>query len=253
MRRVIGSTQFQDANPFLLMDEFKNDDRGEYEAGFPMHPHKGFEIITYMKKGAFSHRDSSGHEGHLGEGGVQWITAGKGILHEELPEKFDGDLLGFQLWVNLPKDHKLTEPQYSNFAAESIPVVQHEGLQVKVIAGTYEDQEGPVHTHHPIHYLDVMLHGGEFAVEANEVNVIFITGGEVTIEADGEKSIVHEGTILSITDVKTITAHANEGSMVMLRAAALREPVVKYGPFVMNTSEEIEQAIQEYQNGEFAK
>ena len=157
LRRIIGSPELNLLDPFLLLDEFKSDDKDDYIAGFPSHPHRGFETVTYLMHGAFRHRDSKGNEGHLRSGSVQWMTAGRGIIHSEMPEQEDGQVWGYQLWVNLPQKYKMTEPRYQDIPAEKIPVVEENGRMVKIIAGEYDGVEGPAESFFPISYFDVTL------------------------------------------------------------------------------------------------
>lgn len=249
LRRIIGHRRLEDANPFLMLDEFKSDDREEYQAGFPMHPHRGFETITYMVKGVFAHKDSKGHSGILQEGEVQWMTAGKGILHEEMPELFDGQLWGYQLWVNLPQAEKMRNPKYTHIKEKDIPLIEERGLKVKVIAGSYNERKGPARTVYPVDFFDVTLHGGQFVREAKEMNIIYVHSGSITIQADEEEKILHEGMTIYVRDVKRIKIQGDNGGFLLMSAHALNEPLVKYGPFVMNTEDEIVKALHDYQKG----
>ena len=153
LKRVIGTRELDHLDPFLLLDEFKNDNPDDYLAGFPEHPHRGFETVTYMMAGAFTHRDSKGHEGHLTAGSIQWMTAGRGLIHSEMPEQSDGLAWGFQLWLNLPAKLKMTEPKYQDIAQESLPVVETKGLRVKILAGEYESVRSPAQSFHSFYLL----------------------------------------------------------------------------------------------------
>src|SRR5579862_3557699 len=154
LKRILGSPELNQLDPFLLLDEFKNDDPNDYEAGFPDHPHRGFETLTYLMAGAFTHRDSKGNEGHLTAGSVQWMTAGKGIVHSEMPEQTDGLAWGYQLWLNLPKKFKMVEPQYQDLASEKLPVVDKDGIWVKILAGEYGGVKSPGKSFIPFAYFD---------------------------------------------------------------------------------------------------
>src|SRR5258708_29999903 len=144
LKRIIGTQELDQLDPFLLWDEFKNDNPDDYAVGFPDHPHRGFETVTYMMAGAFTHRDSKGHEGHLTAGSVQWMTAGKGIIHSEMPEQTDGLAWGYQLWLNLPAKYKMTEPKYQDLQSDTLPVVEKEGKRIKLLAGADEGWKTPV-------------------------------------------------------------------------------------------------------------
>ncbi len=165
LKRILGSPELNQLDPFLLLDEFKNDDPEDYEAGFPDHPHRGFETITYLMAGAFTHRDSKGHEGHLNAGSVQWMTAGKGLIHSEMPEQADGLAWGYQLWLNLPAKLKMTEPKYQDLPSEKLPVVEKDGVRVKVLAGEYAGVQSPGKSFIPFTYLDVKLQPGAVLVQ----------------------------------------------------------------------------------------
>ena len=157
LTRIIGSPELNMLDPFLLLDEFGSDNPNDYIAGFPPHPHRGFETITYMLNGKFTHEDTAGNKGHLSDGGVQWMTAGKGVIHSEMPEQTEGLVRGFQLWFNLPKEKKMIEPAYHDIQSDQIPVVEFEGGRVKVISGTFQGTTGPGRPHTGMMYLDIHL------------------------------------------------------------------------------------------------
>ena len=172
LNRVIGTSTLDNADPFFLLDEFRSDNKDDYIKGFPMHPHRGIETITYMVEGSFIHRDSKGNEGTLKSGEVQWMTAGKGILHEEMPAMEDGHLWGYQLWVNLPKKFKMVEPTYRHIKSNEIPLIKEEGLEVKIISGEFNGHHGPVKSYFPVDYMDVRINGGTFKREVRGTNII---------------------------------------------------------------------------------
>ena len=251
--RVVGTQQIDYLDPFLMLDEFKNDDPGAYVAGFPEHPHRGFETVSYMKQGAMRHRDSAGNEGVIQDGGVQWMTAGRGIIHSEMPEQTDGLLWGYQLWVNLPASQKMTEPRYQDIQKEGIPEVITDDLHVRIMAGSYAGTKGASQTLWPVEYMDVMAQSG--AVFTHDIpdghNVmIFVYDGTVIAEGGsiGTKQLgvfAQEGTL-------EITASDEGAGFLVMAGKPIGEPVAKMGPFVMNTEAEIRQAVQDFRAGRFA-
>jgi quercetin 2,3-dioxygenase len=254
--RVIGSRELADLDPFLLLDEFRSDDAGDYIAGFPEHPHRGFETVTYMLAGRMRHGDSQGNTGLLGPGSVQWMTAGRGIVHSEMPEQEDGLMWGFQLWVNLPAREKLTTPRYQDIAPESIPQVALEaGGNVRVIAGEFNGTRGPVQAEatQPL-YLDVTLPGGagfNTLVPESHNAFVYVYDGEIAIGQGEKPRIVKRGELAVLGRGMIIAAAAREAGARFLVVAGhpLNEPVARYGPFVMNTPAEIRQALIDYQSG----
>lgn len=251
IRRIAGA---RDMDPFLMLDEFGSDDPDDYIAGFPEHPHRGFETVTYMLAGYMEHRDSVGNHGRLGPGDVQWMTAGKGILHSEMPLQEDGLMRGFQLWVNLPSAHKMTAPRYQEIASDSIPQVQEPGTSVRVIAGEYQGVEGAVRdiVTKPT-YLDIHLEdnaGVAQRIEAGHSALVYVYEGLIVIGQD-ERVHVASGhaAVLSDSGQARLTAVGGSARALLLAAQPLREPVVQYGPFVMNTREEIHQAMEDFEGG----
>jgi redox-sensitive bicupin YhaK (pirin superfamily) len=262
LKRSIGQTRGLYHDPFLMLDEFSSDNPGDYIAGFPAHPHRGFETVTYLLDGHMLHEDHLGHRGDLKSGGVQWMTAARGIIHSEMPQQLEGRMRGFQLWINLPADEKMKRASYRDIDAAEIPVVAlSSGGRVKVIAGTVDEEgsqtRGPIAglTTDPV-YLDVELPAGaEFAhaVHADYNAFVYVYEGTVAIgEGDEARELAtgHAG-ILSSGDRIAVTARS-DARFLLLAGRPLREPIVQYGPFVMNTREEIEQALRDYQNGELA-
>lgn len=254
LTRSIGSPVISHLDPFLLLDEFRSDDAADYIGGFPDHPHRGFETVTYMLAGRMRHGDNKGNVGLLGPGSVQWMTAGRGIIHSEMPEQENGLMWGFQLWVNLPAHAKMSAPRYQDIPPDQIPVVATaDGITVKVIAGRYGDVAGPVDAHHTdATYLDVTIPaGGTFrhAIPAgyNAFTYPFegavISGGERV--GRGEVGIYDDG------DSVEITTRDGAARVLLIAGRPIGEQVARYGPFVMNTSEEIRQAFADYQNGQF--
>ncbi len=258
LTRVIGGGELPDLDPFLLLDEFGTDRAEDYIGGFPDHPHRGFETVTYMLDGRMRHRDNHGNEGLLVPGSVQWMTAGRGLVHSEMPEQESGRMRGFQLWVNLPARDKMTAPRYQEFAPDRIPVVHPTaGVTVKVIAGTVGDVRGPIEqpATDPL-YLDIALVAGgrwEYALPSGHNAFAYAFEGAATIgEGDGARPLAtHELAVLGGGD--RFVAAAGEGGARMLLVAGrpLRENVARHGPFVMNTREELMQAFVDYQQGRF--
>ena len=263
LTRVLGQPALPDLDPFLMLDEFRSDEAADYLAGFPDHPHRGFETVTYMLAGRMRHADNHGNSGLLHAGSVQWMTAGRGIVHSEMPEQEAGLMWGFQLWINLPARDKMTAPRYQDIAPEAIPEVplgQGAG-RVRVIAGAFGGVRGPVAVDatDPT-YLDVHLPPGaqfEHEVPAGYSAFAYVYEGAALLGAPGDAAeAVGRGQIAVFGDGgERIGASAEadgQGTRFLLLAGKpLREPVAKYGPFVMNTQSEIRQAIVDFQSGRF--
>lgn len=254
LTRVIGQQRLPDLDPFLMLDEFRSDDAKDYIAGFPDHPHRGFETVTYMLAGRMRHGDNKGHTGLLRPGSVQWMTAGRGIVHSELPEQEDGLMWGFQLWVNLPARDKMTDPRYQEIAPEDVPEVSPgDGSRVRVIAGRFGSAVGPIAgiATDPT-YLDVSLPAGGRFLHAlpeshNAFVYVFEGAARIGAEAVGRSRIA----VLSHGERLEVDAAGGPARFILVAGKPLEEPVVKYGPFVMNTAEEIHQAIADFQAGRF--
>ncbi|MGH8456209.1 MAG: pirin family protein [Stenotrophobium sp.] len=261
LRRSLGASQALRHDPFLMLDEFFSDDPNDYLAGFPSHPHRGFETVTYMLDGHMQHRDHMGNQGDLGPGDVQWMTAARGIIHSEMPQQSEGRMRGFQLWINLPAQEKMKPAAYRDVPAREIPTVKLKaGGEVRVIAGDFV-QDG-VRTAGPIQggstaplYLDVRLPAGvefETAITAGHNSFAYVYEGDAVVGTDAKPLPQRAAGLLSDGDSVRIKAGAQGVRLLLLAAKPLREPVVQYGPFVMNTREEIEQAIDDYQSGKLA-
>ncbi|HEX9184465.1 MAG TPA: pirin family protein [Burkholderiales bacterium] len=257
LRRSLGASQLARHDPFLMLDEFYSDDPDDYLAGFPSHPHRGFETVTYMLDGHMQHKDSGGNTGDLGPGDVQWMTAARGLVHSEMPQQTEGRMRGFQLWLNLPAKEKMKAPAYRDIAAKDIPVVRVSGGQVKVIAGRYGETLGAVHggTTDP-HYWDVHLEPGAAFVASLPAGYgafLYAYEGEAAVGEEAKPLPHRAAGLLSDGDAVKIQAGAQGARVLVLAGKPIREPVVQYGPFVMNTREEIGQAIADYQAGDFAR
>ncbi|HEY5899360.1 MAG TPA: pirin family protein [Burkholderiales bacterium] len=250
LRRSLGQSPHARLDPFLMLDEFSSDDAADYIAGFPSHPHRGFETVTYILDGHMLHEDHLGNKGNLKSGGVQWMTAGRGIIHSEMPQQERGRMRGFQLWINLPAKEKMKPARYKDLQASDIPeVALADGGKVRVIAGEYGGASAPVAwTATDATYLDVHLAaGGRFEMPMKDGYNAFAyiyEGALDGIEPHAAAVFSSQGDI----ELKT-----QQGARFLLLAARpIGEPVVQYGPFVMNTREEIEQAIRDYQSGRLA-
>jgi hypothetical protein len=253
IRRSLGTSALDYLDPFLLLDEFKSDDGADYIAGFPDHPHRGFETVTYMLAGSMRHQDHKGNEGLLRPGSVQWMTAGRGIVHSEMPMQEDGLMWGFQLWVNLPARDKMTEPRYQDIPPESIPEVEREdGVRIRIVAGDALGQKGPVSgvATSPL-YLDVFLPSGrEYVHEIPAGHNAFAYVFEGEGEAGGEALSSGELAVFSPEgDAVRVSSRGTPMRFLLLAARPLDEPMARYGPFVMNTREEIRQAFEDYRRG----
>lgn len=257
--RVIGQPALDMFDPFLLLDTFRSDDPDDYIAGFPPHPHRGFETVTYLLNGKMRHKDNAGHEGVIEAGGIQWMTAGKGIVHSEMPEQEDGLLEGFQLWVNLPSDHKMDDPAYQEYPADKIPTEKRVGAEVRVITGTTcEGTSGPVvqPLTEPL-YLDVKLDAGAEFIEriASGHNAFLydIEGETLLDDSKGKPQAVTRDQLALLSEGDEIAVKAgDEGSrFLVISGKPLKESVARGGPFVMNTQQELRQAFHDYQSGNF--
>jgi redox-sensitive bicupin YhaK (pirin superfamily) len=263
LTRLLTQDLQQRLDPFLMLDNFASDDPNDYGAGFPNHPHRGFETVTYMISGRMRHRDSAGHEGLLQNGGVQWMTAGRGLIHSELPEQEEGVMEGFQLWLNLPGRDKMREPWYRDIQSEEIPEVRTpEGVTVRVIAGESHGVKGSVQREatEPL-YLDLHFNADNQRFEqplpaGRNAFVVVYRGNVEVVAADGSTSTVASGRLAIL---------ANAGDGVVLRSAGheparalliagqpLREPIAQYGPFVMNTRQQLLEAVEDFNNGRLA-
>ena len=260
LTRVIGQPALPMLDPFLMLDAFRSDRPGDYIAGFPPHPHRGFETVSYLLAGRMRHEDNAGHAGVIESGGVQWMTAGRGIVHSEMPEQEEGLLEGFQLWVNLPAEHKMDPPAYQEHPATEIPQEQREGgVKLRVVAGeTALGTRGPIHQPltEPL-YLDVELPAGRTLHEhlpRHHNAFVYVIDGEVEAEdADGQGVSLQrdELGVLSHGESVSLGAGERDTRFLLIAGRPLNEPVARGGPFVMNTKAEIRQAFDDYESGRF--
>lgn len=255
LARSLGTPKLEQLDPFLMLDEFRSDNPGDYIAGFPAHPHRGFETVTIMLAGSMQHKDSTGNTGDLRAGSVQWMTAGRGIIHSEMPQQEDGLMWGFQLWVNLPAKDKMTAPRYQDVAPTDIPEVVHDDAKVRVVAGTLQGVIGPVGgvATDPIMF-DVLLPAGKrVTLAVPESHNAFVYPFEGSAELDG-RHVERGHLVVTARDGDEVEVLAGEeGSRFLLVAGRpIGEPVARYGPFVMNTEAELHQAVKDYRAGRLA-
>jgi len=264
LRRSIAPSRENPLDPFLLFDHFAfNDPIQGPIRGFPMHPHRGIETVTYMLEGSVHHRDSLGNAGLIGPGDVQWMTSGRGILHEEMPRRDpEGNIYGFQLWVNLPAALKMTQPRYQEVSASSIPIVKKDGAAVRLVAGEVDGVRGPVTeiAANPV-YLEVQLDPGAGFTQSipeghTAVAYVFKGEGEFGVGKDGQGECVEAVHMIVFGDGDHLKVQALPDAPVhfmLMAGAPFNEPIVPYGPFVMNTAEEIQQTLEELRNGTFVQ
>jgi len=249
LTRIIGSPELNMLDPFLLLDEFGSDNPNDYIAGFPPHPHRGFETITYMINGKFTHKDTAGNKGHLSDGGVQWMTAGRGVIHSEMPEQTEGLVRGFQLWFNLPKEKKMIDPAYHDIQADQIPVVELGNGKVKVISGSFQDVTGPGRPHTGMMYLDVHLYDKQdivLPIEDDWNGFVYVYEGSIDANISVPKGNL---AVLNTKNDFLCSSTLENTRFILVAGQPLNEPVARGGPFVMNTKGEILQAFEDYQSG----
>lgn len=259
--RSIGSRVLPEANPFLLLDELRSDDAADYMGGFPPHPHRGFETVTYMLEGQMRHKDSVGNEGVIRSGDVQWMTAGSGIVHSEMPEQKEGSLWGFQFWINLPAAHKMREPRYQEIASKNIPELELPQGKVRVITGEVGDLQGGAIqgavddiVTEPL-LLDIQLESGEWqtAIPEEHVAMVYVYRGALKV---GEQT-VQQQQLARLSEGEQLVLQVDESAgesvgALVFAAAPIDEPIARSGPFVMNTEAELQQAFEDYRSGSFA-
>jgi redox-sensitive bicupin YhaK (pirin superfamily) len=259
LKRSIGTRTLDHVDPFLLLDDFTSKNPADYQAGFPLHPHRGIETVTYLLTGAVRHKDTLENSGEIGAGEVQWMTAGSGIMHEEMPQARPEGIAGFQLWVNMPARLKMTAPHYQNISANEIPEIRRDGgATIRMIAGTVDGVTGPVGgiAAEPV-YLDISLApGGSFVHSIPRAHAAFAYLFEGAARFGGEDSSTVTGPRLVVLgDGDTVEARAENSParFLLISGKSLNEPIARYGLFVMNTKEEIEQTLHELQQGTFAR
>jgi redox-sensitive bicupin YhaK (pirin superfamily) len=254
LKRVLGNDNDSTLDPFLLLDHFGSDNPEDYIKGFPWHPHRGMETVTYMWTGEVEHGDSMGNKGVIKSGDIQWMTAGSGIIHQEMPQKYDGLMQGFQLWVNLPAKKKMIDPKYRGIEKNHIPTVVKDGSTVKIIAGKMDGTNGPVRDLSiDIEYFDVELAAGKtfkYSTPKNDTVFAYIVAGSVEVQGknvkQGQCAVFDAGDLVSI-------GSRNGSHFLFVSGQPLNEPVAWRGPIVMNTEEELDKAFEELDTGTFIK
>ena len=244
-------------DPFLMLDEFGSDNKDDYIGGFPPHPHRGIETVTYMLQGEFEHEDSTGSKGRMKSGDVQWMKTGSGIIHSEMPAMSDGRLHGFQLWINMPAKLKMSEPNYIYINSDQMQIHEDDEKKVKVIAGKFEKAEGPVKKHNvePI-YFDVELKKGkqfDFELPSSHNTFIYLIEGQIKVGNENHKKLEGSTLILLKRGKNLAISSMTNSKFLIISGKPIGEQIAKGGPFVMNTKAEILQAVQDYHNGTFVK
>jgi len=257
LKRSIGTPEADYIDPFLMLDEFGSENKDDYVAGFPPHPHRGIETVTYMLHGEFEHEDSIGSKGKMEPGDVQWMKTGRGIIHSEMPAMSDGKLLGFQLWINMPAKLKKNKPEYLYIKGNELGIHRDDEKIVKVIAGKFEKAEGPQKNHNvdPIYFHILLNEGKMFKCDVPEEHnsFIYLLKGEIKI-GEKEHDQTKDSNLILLERGNELHVKANKKSeFLFIAGRPIGEPIARGGPFVMNTKAEILEAIQDYNNGKFAK
>lgn len=251
LTRVINQPSLKHQDPFLMLDEFRSDNPNDYIAGFPPHPHRGFCTLTYMLAGRMEHQDSVGNTGVVEAGGAQWMKAAKGIIHAEMPKQEEGLMWGFQLWLNLPAKDKMTPAEWADHPSDSIPVIAQDGAEIRLVAGEYKSEKGPIQQpERRFLMVDVRLDADtSTAIESQHQRqrLAYVYQGELMVNGESVK----RGELLQLDQEATLelTTSDESAAFILLAAEPIGEPIVQYGPFVMNESHEIEQALRDYQAG----
>ena len=257
LKRAIGTPELDYYDPFLMLDEFGSDNAEDYVAGFPPHPHRGIETVTYMLKGEFEHEDSTGAKGRMASGDVQWMKTGRGIIHSEMPAMSEGKLQGFQLWINMPAELKKNKPEYIYIDSKQMQTYKDLDKKITIIAGKFKDVEGPVFKHNvePI-YFDVELNEGKefnFELSSTHNSFIYLVDGDIKI-GDQTHEPIQNSKLIILNKEKNLDVLALKNSkFLLISGKPIGEPIARGGPFVMNTEAEIQEAIQDFHNGTFAK
>ncbi|NOZ53597.1 MAG: pirin family protein [Gammaproteobacteria bacterium] len=251
VHRTIGTPALRNLDPFLLLDYFSSNNPGDYIAGFPDHPHRGFITLTYMLNGHMLHQDSMGNKGDLRSGSAQWMKAASGVIHSEMPQQSSGLMRGFQLWINLPGREKMSAPEYQDFSPNAIPIIKTKGVRVKLLSGQYHGHLGPINDpNSQVHYLDVTLEKNKlFSYTLNEhlQGFVYVFEGQAKID----DITLRQHTFAHLGDGDTVALKANDSGarFILVAGQPINEPIVQHGPFVMNTRKEIERAFADYRDG----
>ena len=257
LKRSMGIPELDFIDPFLMFDEFGSENKDDYIAGFPDHPHRGIETVTYMLNGKFRHEDSTGNKGDLGPGSVQWMTAAGGIIHSEMPIMKEGKLHGFQLWVNMPAKLKMGRPSYQNIEPKEIPEFKDQEKKIKIIAGKYQDKIGPIKgiSVDPI-YIDVELEKDKifnFIIPSSHNAFVYLVTGEIKIGNKKHDQLQNSNLICLQNGSDLKISAIKKSKFLVIAGKPIGEPIARGGPFVMNTKEEILKAVQDYHSGNFVQ
>jgi hypothetical protein len=255
LKRSIGTLSIDYFDPFLMLDEFGSENKDNYIGGFPPHPHRGIETVTYLLAGEFEHEDSTGAKGRMCAGDVQWMKTGGGIIHSEMPTMTEGKLHGFQLWINMPAKLKMNKPEYIYIDTKQMQVHKDNDKKIKVIAGKFEDAEGPVKGHNvePV-YLDIEIEKEKeftFNLPSTHNSLIYLIEGEVKVGEQNHNPIKDSTLIILTRGEKLKVSGLTKAKFLLISGKPIEEPIARGGPFVMNTKEEILKAVQDYHNGTF--
>lgn len=255
VHRTLGTPARRHLDPFLMLDHISSDNPDDYQSGFPEHPHRGFNTFTYMLEGHMRHGDSMGNHGDLGPGGAQWMKAASGVIHSEMPQQVGGLMRGFQLWVNLPAQEKMSEPAYQEIRPESVPEITDGNVKLRLLAGEYGDRRGPVaDAHTQVTIFDIALGANasfSHPVATGHNAFVYVFEGDARI-ADIDVSI-HHLAVLGPGESLIIKAGSDGVRLLFVTGKPIGEPIVQYGPFVMNSREEIEQAMADYRGGRLVR
>ena len=257
LKRSIGTHLIDYHDPFLMLDEFGSENKDDYIGGFPAHPHRGIETVTYMLSGEFEHEDSTGAKGVMSPGDVQWMKTGSGVIHSEMPAMTDGKLHGFQLWLNMPAKYKMNKPEYIYIDAKKMQIYKDNEKKINVIAGKYRDAEGPVKGHNvePV-YLDIDIEKDKefnFNLPSTHNSLIYLIEGEIKV-GDKNHDEVKDSTLIILTKGEKLKVSSlSKAKFLLISGKPIGEPIARGGPFVMNTKAEVLQAVQDYHNGTFVK
>ena len=255
LKRSIGTHLIDYHDPFLMLDEFGSENKDDYIGGFPPHPHRGIETVTYMLSGEFEHEDSTGAKGRMSSGDVQWMKTGGGIIHSEMPAMTEGKLHGFQLWVNMPAKFKMNKPEYIYIDAKEMQIHKDDDKKVKVIAGKFGEAEGPIKGHNvePV-YLDIEIEKEKeftFNLPSTHNSLIYLIDGEVKVGEQNHNPIKDSTLIILTRGEELKVSGLTKAKFLLISGKPIGEPIARGGPFVMNTKEEILKAVQDYHNGTF--
>jgi redox-sensitive bicupin YhaK (pirin superfamily) len=257
LKRSMGIPELDFIDPFLMFDEFGSENKDDYIAGFPSHPHRGIETVTYMLAGEFRHEDSTGNKGDLGPGSVQWMTAAGGIIHSEMPIMKEGKLHGFQLWVNMPAKLKMSKPSYQNIEPQEIPEFKDQEKKIKIIAGKYQNKIGPVKgiSVDPI-YMDIELEKDKtfsFIIPSSHNTFVYLVTGEIKIGNKAHNKLQNSTLICLAKGTDLKVSSTKKSKFLVIAGRPIGEPIARGGPFVMNTKQEILKAVQDYHSGNFVQ